>query len=571
VTPMNSAPNQPLTERTTTSHDAHLTQTAAAAQSWVPESLRTLREGYTMQTFMADLIAGLTVAILALPLALAIAIGSGAEPGRGLITAFIGGFLVSALGGCRFQIGGPAAAFIVIVSGITAKHGYDGLITATFLAGVILVVAGRLRLGSYVKYVPGPVVQGFTCGIGLVIALGQVKDLFGLQGNVPAEFTHRIAALWELRYTFTPAAFVIGALTIIIILGLPRFTKRVPAILVAIVAASALAQLADVHIETVGSRFGQLFTGLPAPHLPDLSFARVQALLPSAFTIAFLIGVESLLSAVTADALADTRHNSNVEIVGQGISNIATSLFGGLPVGGVIARTSTNIAAGAKTPVAGMLHAIIVLAGAVLLSPFAGSLALPSLAGVLIAISLRLIDANAFMHFIRHAPRDDIIIMLATLVLTVVVDLNVAISVGVVMASLLFMHRMSEVTGHAISNGEDHHAIAPPGTRVVTFNGPLFFGQSALISNLLDNLGTPPPRVLVLALRGVSLIDGTAIDALDDLAKAAHAQGCRLVIAGLQGAPRVALHRSGVLRRHRVRLAPTIDGALAIHPAVKKG
>lgn len=534
----------------------------APVQSWLPESFVAVREGYTTSHLIADLIAGLTVAILALPLSLAIAIGSGAEPGRGLITAFVGGFIISALGGCRFQIGGPAAAFIVVVIGISDKHGADGLITATFLAGLILVVAGRLKLGTYVKYVPGPVIQGFTCGIGLVIALGQIKDLLGLQGNVPAEFAHRIEALWTLRGTFNPAAFIIGALTIVIILGMPRFTKRIPAILVAVVVASILAQLAGLHIETVGSRFGQLFTGLPSPHLPDLSLARVQAILPSAFTIAFLIGVESLLSAVTADALANTRHNSNVEIVAQGIGNVATSLFGGLPVGGVIARTSTNIAAGAKTPVSGMLHAIIVLAGAILLSPFAGSLALASLAAVLITVSLRLIDAHALIAFLRHAPRDDILVMLATLILTVTVDLNVAISVGVIMASLLFMHRMSEVTGHAVSNGEDHHAAAPPGTRVVTFHGPLFFGQSALISNLMDNLGNPPPTTLILDVRDVTLIDGTAIDALDELAVAARAQHCRLVISGLNGAPRTALHRSGVLRRNHVRLVGTVDAAI---------
>jgi sulfate permease, SulP family len=261
--------------------------------------------------------------------------------------------------------------------------------------------------------------------------------------------------------------------------------------------------------------------------------------------------------------LANTRHNSNVEIVAQGIANVATALFGGLPVGGVIARTSTNIAAGAETPVAGMLAACIVLGGAILLSPFAGSLALPSLAGVLIAISLRLIDGTAFVHFLRHAPRDDILVMLTTLILTVAVDLNVAISVGVIMASLLFMHRMAETPAHAISQGADHHVDAPPGTRVVTFRGPLFFGQSALISNLMDSLGDPPSTTLVLDLAHVTLIDGTAIDALEELAGAAKAGHCRLVIAGLNGQPLRAVERSGLCRRCGIDRAPHVADAFA--------
>jgi sulfate permease, SulP family len=539
-----------------------LSATDTSRRSWWPQSLVALRKGYTRADFTADLIAGLTVSILALPLSLAIAIGSGAEPGRGLITAFVGGFLVSALGGCQFQIGGPAAAFIVVVVAITDKHGMSGLTTATFLAGLILMIAGWLRLGTYVKYVPGPVVQGFTCGIGLVIALGQVKDLMGLSGAIPAEFFHRLEALWALRGSFNPAALAIGALTIAIILCLPRLTKRVPAILVAVVVASALAPLLGLHVETVGSRFGSLFTGLPTPQLPDLSLERILAILPSAFTIAFLIGVESLLSAVSADAIAGTRHNSNVEIVGQGLSNVATAVFGGLPVGGVIARTSTNIAAGAKTPIAGMLAAVIVFATAILLSPLASSLALPALAGVLIAISFRLIDPTALVHFLRHAPRDDVLVMLATLVLTVVVDLNVAISVGVVMAALLLMHRMAETTRHAISHAHDHHIDAPPGTRIVAFSGPLFFGQSALISNMLENLGTPAPSRLILDFSDVTLIDGTAIDALEALISAAAVAQCQLMVTGLQGRPGVALERSGLLRRHGIPVLPTIDQVL---------
>jgi sulfate permease, SulP family len=542
---------------------------ATYRQLFTPKLVTALRRGYSLDDFRHDATAGITVAILALPLSMAIAIGAGVTPDKGLVTAVVAGFLISALGGSRFQVGGPAAAFIVIVAQVVAQHGPEGLATATFLAGVILVVAGLLQLGAYIKYIPGPVILGFTSGIGVVIALGQLKDFFGLVGDVPSELVKRLEAPYALRSTFNVWAFVIGMATLLAIVSLRRWRPRWPALLLAVVAASGAVWAAGLPVETIGSRFGGIPRSLPVPALPDLSWGTIKDVLPSTFIIAFLIAVESLLSAVAADAMAGTRHRSNMEIVAQGAANLASPLFQGLPATGVIARTGTNIAAGARSPVAGMLHAVFILLFMLFFAPLAGYLALPCLAAVLLATAWRLLDIGHVARFLTRAPWDDGVVLAATLLLTVFVDLSVAIAVGVVLASMLFMHRMAETPGVHLGPGsglledtvdgtQPRSAILteklPAGVRVAELRGPLFFGASSRLDVALKQLGDWP-SVIILRMREVPLVDSTGIDTLEQLAQDARRHGCRIIISGLQPQPREALHRHGFLRRNRISVA----------------
>jgi len=541
---------------------------AAYRRLFTPKLVLALREGYGGERLRSDVLAGLTVAILALPLSMAIAIGAGVTPDKGLVSTVVAGVLISALGGSRFQVGGPAAAFIVIVANIIDKHGHDGLLTATLLAGLMLMLAGFLQLGTYIKYVPGPVILGFTSGIGAVILVGQVKDFLGLAGDLPSDVFGRVRALAGSLGSANPSAFLLAAATLATIIGLRRWRPRWPGLLIAVVGASVLGWLLKLPVETIGTRFGGIPSALPAPALPDLSWAKISEVFPTAFTLAFLIGVESLLSAVAADAIAGTRHRSNMEVVAQGVANVATPLFGGLPATGVIARTGTNIAAGAATPLSGVLHALIVLAFMLLLAPLAAYLTLPCLAAVLVSVAWRLLDLGEVWRFVLRAPWDDRVVLLSTLFLTVLVDLNVAISVGVVLASMLFMHRMADAQSATL----DAHGVAPDrddgdtprsavldmplpeSVRVFELRGPLFFGASASIAGALDGLRRWP-RVLLLRMRDVPLIDATGISALEDLAALCARHECRIIMSGLQPQPRQALHRYGFLRSRRVILA----------------
>lgn len=546
---------------------------------FVPKLVIALREGYSAGSLTNDLLAGLTVAILALPLSMAIAIGAGATPDRGLVTSVIAGFFISAIGGSRFQIGGPAAAFIVIVANIIAVQGMAGLMTATFLAGFILVAAALLRLGTYIKYIPGPVILGFTSGIGIIIAIGQIKDFLGLQGTVPAEFLHKLTALWEIKGSFNASALLVGLVTLGVISAMRVLRPRWPGLLFAVVIASGLAWLLGLPVDTIGSRFGGIPSSLPTPQLPDLSPSMIASVLPSAFTIAFLVGVESLLSAVAADAITGGRHRSNAEVLGQGVANIASPLFGGLPATGVIARTGTNIAAGAKTPLAGIFHAVFVLAFMLLMAPLASYLALPCLAAVLLNVSWRLIDYKEVTHFLARAPFDDRLVLLATLILTVIVDLNVAIGVGFGLACMLFMHRMSEAVvagiGHPTSLDGDLDDVEKPrsvltemelpeGVQVLSLRGPLFFGGASAVLDSLQT-GQAYPKVLILRMRDVPLVDATALSALEDMMKDLEKRGSRLIISRIQKQPREALHRMGLLRKYHVIMAS--NGFIALEKA----
>ncbi|MDX5382785.1 MAG: SulP family inorganic anion transporter [Rhodobacterales bacterium] len=392
---------------------------------------------YSKATLGADFFAGITVAMVALPLSLAIAIASGATPAQGLITAIVAGFLISALGGSTVQIGGPTGAFIVVVAGVIAQHGYDGLVLATAMAGVILLVAGWLRAGSLIAHVPEAVVNGFTIGIAVLIAASQIKDLLGLSlANEPAELLHKIPALWSARDTFSIAAFGVGIATMMLIVLFRRAAPRLPGLIVALALTSGTAVLLSLPVETIEARFGALPRSLPLPAMPDLSLDRMIEVLPSALVIAFLAGIESLLSAVVADRMTGGRHKPNAEVVAQGAANLASAAFGGLPATGAIARTATNVRAGGQTPVAGMIHAVAILAMMILAAGPTGQLAMPAMAGLLILTAWNMAEPHKWGAWMRERPSDRVLLLL-TMALTVLVDLTVAIGVGVALGLAL--------------------------------------------------------------------------------------------------------------------------------------
>ena len=400
---------------------------------------------YSWSLFVADMIAGVTVAMVALPLSLAIAIASGADPSKGLITAIVAGFLISLLGGSRVQIGGPTGAFIVVVFGVITEHGYDGLVLATFMAGIILLIAGYFRAGNLIAFVPESVVSGFTIGIGIIIATSQLKDFFGLAvEKVPADFLEKIPTLWDARSSFSVATFCIAITTLLLIVILRRIAPRFPGLIVAVGLGSALVAFMSLPVDTLGSRFGELPSQLPWPKLPDLSFSRIVELIPSAFIIAFLAGVESLLSAMVADKMIGGHHRPNAELTAQGVANIASSLFTGLPATGAIARTATNIKAGGKTPVAGIIHAAAILLVMLLAAPLAGYLATPALAALLIIIAWNMSEPQKWGEFAK-GNKSDLALLLLTLVLTVIVDLTVAVGVGVSVGLALRLSRRKSV------------------------------------------------------------------------------------------------------------------------------
>ena len=395
-----------------------------------PKILTTIRE-YSWSLLFADLMAGVTVAMVAMPLSIAIAIASGADPAKGLVTAIVGGFFVSLLGGSRVQIGGPTGAFIVVVFSVIAEHGYDGLVLATLMAGLILLAAGFFRAGRLIAFVPEAVVNGFTIGIGIIIATSQLKDFLGLSAeNLPADFLEKVPALWEARGTFSVAAFAIALATLLLIIVFRKLAPRLPGLIIAVAIGSALVVLAGLPVDTLGSRFGDLPSHLPMPSVPDISAARLVELLPSAIIIAFLAGVESLLSAMVADRMIEGHHRPNAELSAQGVANIASSFFGGLPVTGAIARTATNVKAGGKTPVAGIVHALVILLIMMLAAHLAGFLAMPALAALLVLTAWNMSEPHKWAAYAK-APLSDRVLLVLTLVLTVLVDLTVAIGVGV--------------------------------------------------------------------------------------------------------------------------------------------
>ncbi len=520
-----------------------------------------LREGYGRAPFGRDLAAGLLVGVVALPLAIAFAIASGVKPEQGLVTAVVAGFLISALSGSRVQIGGPTGAFIVLVYGVVQEFGYDGLAVATLMAGGLLVAMGVARLGGLIRYVPYPVTVGFTAGIAVVIASGQVRDALGLaMAEVPAAFAPKWAAYAEALGTLNPWALGLTAATVAVVVGLPRVAPRVPASLVALLAATAAVAAFDLPVETIGSRFGAVPSGVPAPRLPRVDPAMLPELVSPAVSIALLAAIESLLSAVVADGMTGRRHRSNAELVAQGVANLASPLFGGLPATGAIARTATNVKAGGRTPIAGMVHALTLLVILVAAGRWAALVPMPVLAGILFVVAYNMSEAHLFARVLRASTRSDALVLVVTFGLTVFVDLTVAIQVGVVLAAFLFMRRMAEVAGVRALRGDDEadppvdaaEAAAlrakPAGVEVFEVSGPFFFGAAHKFASSLAAIERTP-RVLVLQMRDVLALDATGLRALETLQNEAERQGPALVLVGVHAQPLVVLERSGLLAR----------------------
>lgn len=549
------------------------------AELYTPKLVTVLREGYGLSQLRADAIAGLTVAIVALPLSMAIAIASGATPAQGLYTAIVGGFLVSLLGGSRFQIGGPAGAFIVLVAATVAQHGMDGLILATFLSGLMLAVVGFLRLGTFIKFIPFPVTVGFTAGIAVIIFASQVKELFGLTlEHEPGELLAKIPALLEASGTVTPAAVAVSAGTIAVILGLRRWKPHWPVMLIAVGIAAAATALLTLPVQTIGTKFGGIPSTLPAPNLPDLSFERIEAVLPSAISFTLLGAIESLLSAVVADGMTGRRHRSNCELVAQGAANVVSSLFGGFCVTGTIARTATNVRSGAHGPVAGMLHALFILLFILIAAPLAAYIPLAALAAVLAVVAWNMMEKPAITILVRSGW-GEATVLVATFFLTIFRDLTEAIVVGFALGSVLFIQRISRataVTTHMPFVGRDEadtasprgaydeEVAANPEVVIYRITGALFFGATASIGSVLDRI-QDSHKALIVDFSGVPFLDSTGANMIEGLAHKAHKRGVALWLTGASRDIRRVFVRHG-LKRPVVRYAATIDDAL-VHTA----
>lgn len=537
---------------------------------FLPASVVCLREGYTRRTLVGDLLAGVTVGIIALPMAIAFGINSIPEavareagispPAMGLYTAVVAGFLISLLGGSRVQIGGPTGAFIVIVAGVASRHGYAGLATATLMAGAIVVIMGLCRFGAMIKFIPYPVTTGFTSGIAVIILASQFKDFFGLSmAEVPSEFAEKVAALARAFHTWNPATTGVAAGSLAMLVGLRKFAPRVPGAIVTVIVAAVVVWALGLDVETIEQRFGAIPQTLPAPHLPELRFERIRELVPEATTIAILVAIESLLSAVVADGMTGFKHKSDCELVGQGVANIASVIFGGIPATGAIARTATNIKSGARTPLAGMIHAVTLAGVMAAAAPLAGAIPLAALAAVLVLVAWNMSEVQHFRSILR-APAADSAVLLTTFGLTVFIDLTVAVGVGMVLASFLFMKRMAEVSNisaitNELRNGDDDlgdikdpNAVAkrhvPTQVEVYEINGPFFFGIADMLHDVLSRL-EKPPRVFILRMRRVPAIDASGLHALATFHAKCTRQGTVLILSGVHAQPLFAFVRHG--------------------------
>ncbi len=544
---------------------------------FTPKLITVLREGYGLAGFRADVVAGLTVAIVALPLSMAIAIASGVTPDRGLYTAIVGGFFVSLLGGSRFQVGGPAGAFIVLVAQTVQNHGLDGVILATMMAGVFLIAAGFLRLGTYVKFIPYPVTVGFTAGIAVIIFASQIKDLLGLTlpGHEPAAFLPKLAALGGVIGTINPSAVVLAAGTIAVMVALRILRPNWPGILIGVAAATIAASMLGLPVDTIGSRFGGIPESLPAPALPAFSLQKMQAVLPDAVAFALLGSIESLLSAVVADGMTGRRHRSNSELVAQGVGNMASALFGGICVTGLIARTATNIRAGARSPVAGIMHSVFVLLFILIAAPLASYVPLCALAAVLVVVAWTMAEKQEFALLVRSSW-GDAAVLLATFLLTVFRDLTEGIVVGFALGAMLFIHRMASTTAiesHAplalddkadTSNGDrvpyDPALATDPDVMVYRISGAFFFGAASTIGAVLDRI-PGGHKGLVIDFAAVPLLDSSAANVIARVAEKARHQGIRVFLTGASPQVRRELLIHGA-RPPRVRYRSDISSAV---------
>jgi SulP family sulfate permease len=540
-------------------------------ENWLPRSVTSLRT-YSVRRFSHDLASGVTVGLVALPLAMAFGIASGVTPQAGLYTAVIAGFLISALGGSRVQIGGPTGAFVVIVAGIVARFGTAGLALVTLMAGVMLLIMGITGLGSAVKFIPRPVIIGFTNGIALLIASTQIKDFLGLRtGTVPSSFLPRMKVLAEAIGSVHWPAVAIGCATLAIILFWPRVSRRIPGSILAVLGCTAVAALLHVHVETVGTRFGGIPQGFPPFTLPHLHAEHILPLLPSALTVAVLCAIESLLSAVVADGMAGDRHNSNVELVAQGVANIASPLFGGIPATGAIARTATNIRSGALTPVSGMVHALTLLAILLVAAPLARFIPLATLAAVLFVVAWNMGEWQEIGGVLRLA-KADIAVWAVTFALTVMADLTVAVGVGMALAALLYIYRIAEtttvepVTEEYLRDGQAHvlqNREIPADVAILRIHGPFLFGATQKLEEATEELSSFP-SIVILRLRNMTALDGTGVYALEIFAERLRASGRTLLLCGARDQPAELLARADFVEEvGRENILPNVQAALA--------
>ncbi len=505
---------------------------------------------YDKKTFMSDLMAGIIVGIVALPLAIAFGIASGVTPEKGIITAIVAGLVISLFGGSKVQIGGPTGAFIIIIYGIIQKYGFEGLTIATLMAGLFLVLFGLLRLGTIIKYIPYPIVVGFTSGIAVTIFTTQIKDLFGLTlPSNPSDFIEKWGVYLQNFNTIDPWCALIGVASVVIIAVTPRFSKKIPGSLIAIILMTIVALLLKnfagvLSIETIGDRFS-ISNELPAAQVPDMNWETIKSLVSPAITIAILGSIESLLSATVADGVIGDHHDSNTELVAQGLANIASPLFGGIPATGAIARTMTNINNGGKTPVAGIIHAVVLLLIFLFLMPLAKYIPMACLAGVLVVVSYGMCGWRSFLELMKN-PKSDVTVLLITFFLTIIFDLTIAIEVGLIIACLLFMKRMSETTDvkaiteeidlnqdAEFSTGNLDHLIIPQGVEVYEINGPYFFGAGNKFEEIMASFGDRP-KVRIIRMRKVPFVDSTGIHNLTNLCEMSKKEGIQIVLSGVR-------------------------------------
>ncbi len=524
-----------------------------------PKLISILREGYTRKMFAGDLLGGLTVGVVALPLAIALAIASGVKPEQGLYTAIFAGFVIAVLGGTRTQISGPTGAFIVIVYGIVQQYGYDGLVVATLIAGVILGIMGIARMGAFLKFVPYPVTVGFTSGIALIIFSSQISDFLGLRiEKVPADFVEKWFEYFRHISTFDPYTLAVGVGSLLIIVLWPKVTRKVPGQLIAILAATIVVQAFQIPVDTIATRFGGVPNTLPAPQFPALSWELVRQMFSPALTIAILAALESLLSAVVADGMMGTRHRSNMELVAQGAGNIVSVIFGGVPATGAIARTATNIKSGGKTPISAIIHCVFLLLVLMFIGEWAALIPMATLAAVLLVVAYNMSEWREFRHLLK-SPRGDVAVLLATFFLTVFIELTVAIQVGILLAGFLFLQKMSNETQVNVVTeslkGEDEELARdmsavqiPPGVEVFEIYGSLFFGAVAQFRESI-RVVSKKPRVIILRMRHVLTIDASGIHLLDEMVREAARENYIIVFSAVSRGVLETMENSGFVER----------------------
>lgn len=534
------------------------TQNAAVkkTEEKLKPKLFSVMKGYKKEQLVKDIISGIIVAIIALPLSIALALASGVAPEQGLYTAIVAGFVVSFLGGSRVQIAGPTAAFATIVAGIVATEGMDGLIISTILAGVFLVIMGICRFGSLIKYIPTTITLGFTFGIAVTIVVGQIKDFCGLTfDGSPVETMEKVEEIFKSLSTFNPLAFLIGLISLAILIIWPKKLSKIPPSLIAVIVGAIIVKVSGMNVNTIGDLY-QISSAPPKFSFPEFTFDRVKSLIPNAFTIAILAAIESLLSCVVADGMIGSKHRSNMELTAQGAANIASALFGGIPATGAIARTAANIKNGGRTPIAGMVHAAVLLIVLVVLMPYAAMIPMPTIAAILFVVAYNMCGWREIVNCIKISPKSDIAVLILTLVLTVVFDLVVAIGVGIVLAALLFMKRMADVTeGHDWiyiddeDTDPDHISLkkVPENTRVYEINGPMFFAASDKFNYILDK--TKGIDVLILRMRNVPAIDASGVEMLDKITKRCKKHNIEVVFSHVNEQPMHAMEKAGFVQR----------------------